>query len=89
MSDSTTHKFALSIISLAFFAKLVSLLLIGDFHWTLKWIEFISIGTFCAYIGWLGFIRREFHEDNRKYILYATLLVILDITTYYALKGWA
>lgn len=82
------HIFALAIISLAFFAKIISMMLIGDLHKSVRLFEFISIATYCGYIGWLGFVRREWREENGKYILYATLLVILDVGTYYLFKGW-
>ena len=84
----TVHGFALTLISLAFIAKVVSVILIGNLHWSVRIFEVTSTATYFVYIGWLGLMRREFKEENGKYIFYATLLVILDITTYYFLKGW-
>ena len=88
MSDRKIHFWALSLTALSFIAKLVSLIFIGELHVNLKILEFVSIATYFIYVGWLGFVRRQFKEDNGRYVFYATCLVMLDIVTYYVFKGW-
>ncbi len=88
MTDRKIHFCAQSLIALAFIAKIFSLILTGELHVNLKFFEFISIATYFLYIGWLGFVRRKFKENNGKYMLYATVLILLDIATYYLFKGW-
>lgn len=89
MSGRAIHRLALSLIALAFVAKLVSLVLLRDLHFTMKPFEFFSIAVYFGYIGWLGFVRKEFREENGRYMAYATILVVLDIAIYYFFKGWA
>jgi hypothetical protein len=88
MSDKSIHRIALGLIALAFVAKLVSLVLIRELHGSLKFFEFFSIGVYFFYVGWLGFVRKAYRTENGRYMIYATLLVLLDVATYYFFKGW-
>lgn len=88
MHTTRFHLFALFLIGLSFIAKLISILLSSDLHHSLKFFEFFSVACYFLYVGWLGFSGREYREKNEKYILYSTILVVLDISIYYFFKGW-
>ena len=88
MSDRKIHFWALLLIAIAFFAKVISLILFGELHVNLRIFEFLSIAVYFFYIGWLGFMSRQHKENNSRYMIEATLLVVLDLVTYYLFKGW-
>ncbi|MDA0712726.1 MAG: hypothetical protein O2897_01925 [bacterium] len=82
------HWIALSLIALAFVAKLISLLFFRELHVNLAVLEFFSVGVYFAYIGWLGYLKLNEEENNDKFVAAATFLILLDILTYYIFKGW-
>jgi len=88
LENLTFHRLVLSLIALAFLAKVVSLIFFGELHANLKIIEFFSIAVYFFYIGWLGFMKLKTNENNGRYMVYATFFVILDIIIYYFFKGW-
>ncbi len=88
MSDRKINFWALLLIAFAFFAKIISLIFFGELHINLWVFEFFSIAVYFFYIGWLGFRSRQLKENNSKYMIKATLLVVLDLATYYFFKGW-
>ena len=89
MTDKTIHIIALCLISTTIIGKAISLVLTGDLHENLFILESISISSYFIYIGFLGWATKHGAKNISKFVIIATIIVVLDLIVYFLINGWS